>query len=268
MSPPGSGAPEDVVGVVLAAGRGSRMSPITDRTPKPLLTVDNERLLDLAVARVRALTSQIAVNAHHLADQIADAAKLLDPAMHVSVESELLGTAGALRQLRSFIDGRPVVVTNADLWLSDPIPGFLDGWDGRMPRLLVQDTGRPSDFGTLRYMGVSTVPADVAARLEYSPSGLYSAVWRDAFAAGELEFVQLTGRSFDCGTPAEFLTANLSAGDGSSVVAPDARVSGTLDRSVVLAGATVEVGEHLVCAIRDRFGHTMTADPQQVRILR
>lgn len=267
MSTPATPA-ADVVGVVLAAGRGSRMSPITDRTPKPLLTVNNERLLDLAIARVGALASHVAVNASHLADQIADAATRLDPAIHVSVEPELLGTAGALRRLRSFLDGRPVLVTNADLWLSDPIPGFLDGWDGAAPRLLVQDTGRPSDFGTLRYMGVSTVPAPVAARLEYSPSGLYSAVWRDAFAAGKLEFVRLTGRSFDCGTPAEFLTANLAAGDGGSVVAPDARVLGSLDRSVVLAGATVEPGEQLVCAIRDRFGHTMTADPQQVHIQR
>lgn len=259
--------PADVVGVVLAAGRGSRLSPITDRTPKPLLTVDNDRLLDLAIARIGALTEHIAVNAHHLADQIAVVAHDLDPTIHLSVERELLGTAGALRHLRSFVDGRPVLVTNADLWLSDPIEGFLDGWDGTRPRLLVQDTGAPSDFGTLRYMGVSTVPAEVAARLEYSPSGLYAAVWRDAFTAGKLEFIELTGRSFDCGTPAEFLTANLSAGDGSSVIAPDARVLGRVDRSVVLAGATVDRDEDLVCAIRDRFGHTMSADPAQVRVL-
>ena len=256
----------DVVGVVLAAGRGSRMRPITDRTPKPLLTVNNDRLLDLAIARIRPLTARIAVNAHHLADQIAAAAGRVDPDIHLSVEHELLGTAGALRHLRSFIDGRPVLVTNADLWLSDPIPGFLDGWDGRRARLLVQDTGSPSDFGTLRYMGVSTVPAEVAARLDYSPSGLYSAVWRDAFASGELEFVALSGRSFDCGTPAEFLTANLSAGDGASVIAPDARVLGRVEQSVVLTGARVGPDEHLVCAIRDRFGHTMTADPALVHV--
>lgn len=268
VTPAPTGPAADVVGVVLAAGRGSRMSPITDRTPKPLLTVDNSRLLDLAIARIGALTSSLAVNAHHLADQIVDAATALDPTIHLSVETDLLGTAGALRHLRSFIDGRPVLVTNADLWLSDPVTSFLDGWDGTRPRLLVRDTGRPADFGTLRYMGVSTVPADIAARLEYSPSGLYSAVWREAFAAGGLEFVELTGRSFDCGTPAEFLTANLSAGDGSSVIAPDARVLGRVDRSVLLAGATVGPDEHLVCAIRDRFGSTMTADPAQVQIRR
>ena len=255
----------DVVGVVLAAGRGSRMSPITDFVPKPLLTVANHRLLDLALARVGAVVTDVAVNAHHLADQIAAAATAFRPSVHVSFEREkLLGTAGALRQLRDWIDGRPVLVNNSDLWLSDPIDHFLDGWDGERARLLVRDMGRPADFGNFRYMGVSTVPAKIAASLGFSPDGLYSAVWKDADARGELEFVELGGRSFDCGTPAEFLTANLSAAGSSSVVAPGAEVLGELDRCVILAGARVEPGEHLVCAIRDRFGNTMTADPADV----
>lgn len=259
-----AGRPE-LAAVVLAAGRGSRMRPITDRIPKPLLTVANHRLLDLALDRVSRLADSVAVNAHHLADQVAAAALSFSPDVHVSIERDgLLGTAGALRHLRDWIDGRAVLVTNSDLWLADPIDRFLDGWDGDRPRLLVQDIGRPADFGSLRYLGVSTVPAKTAAALQYSPSGLYSALWRRAFDSGDLEFVRLTGRSFDCGTPAEFLTANLSAANGSSVVASDASVFGTLDRSVVLAGASVTADEHLVCAIRDRFGNTMTADPALV----
>ena len=255
----------DVVGVVLAAGRGSRMSPITDFVPKPLLTVNNERLLDLALARVGAVVTEMAVNAHHLADQIADAATAFRPSVHVSFERErLLGTAGALRHLRDWIDGRPVLVNNSDLWLSDPITTFLNGWDGERPRLLVRDMGRPADFGTFRYMGVSTVPAKVAAALEYAPDGLYSAVWKDAWAREELEFVEIAGGSFDCGTPAEFLTANLSAAGASSVVAPDAVVRGHLDRCVILGGARVEPGERLVCAVRDRFGNTVTAQESDV----
>jgi MurNAc alpha-1-phosphate uridylyltransferase len=255
----------DIVGVVLAAGRGSRLSPITDHVPKPLLTVDNQPLLELALRRVGALVGPVAINAHHLADQIAAAAVAFAPDVHVSLErDELLGTAGALRHLRDWIAGRAVLVNNSDLWLSDPIDNFLDGWDGTRPRLLVQDMGRASDFGNLRYMGVSTVPATSALALDYATPGLYSALWRDAFTAGGLEFVELTGRSFDCGTPAEFLTANLSASGRSSVVAPDAIVQGSLDRCVILSGATVQPGEQLVCAIRDRFGNTLTSDPAEV----
>lgn len=243
------------------------MSPITDLVPKPLLTVDNERLLDLALARLRTVVRDLAVNAHHLSEQIAEAAGAFDARVHVSFERErLLGTAGALAQLRKWIDGRPVLITNSDLWLSDPIDAFLRGWDGTRPRLLVRDMGRQSDFGSLRYMGVSTVPAHIAAQLQYEPSGLYSALWRDAFAREELEFVELTGHSFDCGTPAEFLSANLAAAGADSVVATDAHVAGTLDRSVVLTGGHVGADEHLSCAIRDRFGNTMAADPADVLI--
>jgi hypothetical protein len=52
------------------------------------------------------------------------------------------------------------------------------------------------------------------------------------------------------------------------VVAPDARVSGRIDRCVVLSGASVGPDEHLVCVVRDRFGHTVAADPAQVQVLR
>lgn len=253
--------------MVLAAGRGSRMRPITDFVPKPLLTVNNQRLLDLAFTRMSGIVDDLAVNAHHLPEQIAEAAAGFDPQIQVSVETDvLLGTAGALARLRNWIDGRAVLLNNSDLWLSDPIDDFLRGWDGTRPRLLVQDVGRPADFGHLRYMGVSTVPARIAAELRPEPSGLYSTVWRDAFARNELDFVQLTGTSFDCGTPGEFITANLSAAGTETVVAPDARITGSIDRSVVLAGGRVGANEHLTCAIRDRFGNTLTADPADVSV--
>ncbi len=277
---------DDLAGVVLAAGRGSRMSPLTDRVPKPLLTVGNERLLDLALQRVRLLIGgppvgdredqvdrvdhvggDLAVNAHYLAAKVALAAAAFEPSVHVSLERRTaLGTAGALRHLRDWIDGRPVLLSNSDLWLAEPIDGFLDGWDGMRPRLLVQELNKPADFGRFRYLGVSTVPAATAAALGYSPSGLYRALWQEAYADGGLEFVEFTGRSFDCGTPAEFLAANLAAAHGESVIAPDALVHGTIDRCVVLEGALVAPEEHLVCAIRDRFGHTVTVDPAQVQV--
>ncbi|MTD12664.1 NTP transferase domain-containing protein [Nakamurella sp. YIM 132087] len=247
-------------GVVLAAGRGSRMSPLTDVVPKPLLTVGNVSLLELAIRRMERLTSSLAVNAHHLADQIAAAAGQLHPGIEVSFERErLLGTAGALWQLRDWIDGRPVVVANSDVWLQGPVDQLLEGWDGRRPRLLVKDMGRPADFGTLRFLGVSTVPADVAARLGPDPDGLYAAVWKNAHASGGLEFVEVVGEAHDCGTPAEFLTANQLAAGTDSVVAPDAVVEGTIREVVLLPGARVAAGEHLERAIRDACGHTLDA---------
>ena len=54
----------------------------------------------------------------------------------------------------------------------------------------------------------------------------------------------------DCGTPADYLRANLAANGGQSVVGPGAVVDGELVRSVVWAGAHVRAGERLVDAIR------------------
>lgn len=261
-----------VVGVVLAAGIGSRMRPLTDRTPKSLLTVAGRPLLDLALERVRqvpgiapsARAGAVAVNVHHLADQVETAARTFQPGVHVSDErAALLGTAGAVHRLAGWIDDRAVVVANSDVWLTEP-PRLLEGWDGVRPRLLVQDAGRPADFGTLRFLGMSVLPAHMAAALTGQPSGLYGAVWQRAAERGDLDFVVTGAPAFDCGTPAEFITANLHAARARSVLAPDAVIDGEVDLSVVLAGGRVAAGEHLIGAVRDRFGATVLAAPADI----
>src|SRR3954471_155012 len=105
---------DSLAGIVLAAGAGTRLRPLTELRPKALCPVNNVPLVDLALARVAAATADMAVNAHHgratLQTHIGDRA-------HLSIEEpEALGTAGALGQLRDWIDRRPVLVTNADAW--------------------------------------------------------------------------------------------------------------------------------------------------------
>ena len=58
------------------------------------------------------------------------------------------------------------------------------------------------------------------------------------------------GPFFDCGTPAEYLAANLAASGGQSVIGEGARVAGELVRSVVWPGGVVRAGERLVESIR------------------
>jgi len=73
--------------IVLAAGRGERLRPLTDETPKPLLEIGGTTLLDAALARVAAAVPlsprDVAVNAHWLAEQIVAA---VGDRAHVSVE--------------------------------------------------------------------------------------------------------------------------------------------------------------------------------------
>jgi MurNAc alpha-1-phosphate uridylyltransferase len=245
--------------VVLAAGAGTRLRPLTDVRPKALCPVDNVPLVDLAIGRVRLLTPDVAVNVHaarammeeHLAGRV-----------HLSVEEPVaLGTAGALGRLRAWIDGRATVAVNADAWHRFDLAALVDGWDGDRVRLLVVEDPARGDFGTWRYCGAAVLPWSEVADLPETPSGLYEVSWRRLAEEGGLDLVPAHGPFFDCGTPADYLAANLAASGGESVVGEDARVEGELVRSVVWAGGVVGAGERLVECVRVGSSLTVPAGP-------
>jgi NDP-sugar pyrophosphorylase family protein len=145
-----------------------------------------------------------------------------------------------------------VLVTNSDAWLPIDLGAFVDGWDGERIRLLVVEDRERPDFGSARYCGVALMPwADVEG-LEPEPAGLYEVSWRYAFELGRLDLVDHDGPFVDCGTPADYLRANLLASGGDSVIGPGAQVdaSAVVESSVVWPGAVVEAGERLTGAIR------------------
>ncbi len=249
----------DLVGVVLAAGEGRRLRPLTELRPKALCPVNNVPLLDLAIARMRPHVAEIAVNAHHLAQQVQTHLDGTD--VMVSVETpRALGTAGALGALGQWTAGRDVLIHNADAWLTDPLDQLIHGWDGVRPRLLVGPVGDcRADFGDRRFVGASLLPGAVAASLPARPLGLYEAVWRNAWERGRLELVDVTGPAIDCGTVAEYLRANLTASGGESVVGAGCVVKGEVRRSVIWDGCTVGPGEWLTDAVRATDSLTVLA---------
>ena len=106
---------------MLAAGAGSRLRPLTWLRPKALCPVDGTPLVDRALSQASELTSSLAVNVHHGRDALV---AHLDGRAHLSLEEpEALGTAGALGQLRDWIDGRPTLVINGDTWCPTPASG-------------------------------------------------------------------------------------------------------------------------------------------------
>jgi N-acetyl-alpha-D-muramate 1-phosphate uridylyltransferase len=245
--------------LVLAAGAGKRLRPLSDLRPKPLCPIGHTTLLDLALDRVRPVVAPaaIAVNGHHLADQIV--AHVGDRAT-VSIEQpEALGTAGAAGAIRGWVDGRDLLIANGDVCFAAPIGivDFVANWDRERPRLLVvEDTSRPDFDGRWRFAGVSLLPAALAAELRAEPSGLFEVVWRSA----SLDLVPTEASYVDCADPPSYLRANLMLSGGRSVIGANATIAGRVERSVVWPGAEVRRGEHLVEVIRahDRDGRPVT----------
>jgi MurNAc alpha-1-phosphate uridylyltransferase len=257
----------DLCALVLAAGAGRRLQPITATIPKALCPVGNVALLDRALHRLAehglAGPDLVAVNACYLADRVVGH---VGARARLSVEPTALGTAGAVAELRGWIAGRAVLVGNADAYLSPTrdlasdrardlasdqpsapardLAELLAGWDGETVRVLgvPAEPGRPAEFGSMRFAGFSLLPGSVAADLPRGASELVHQVWRPAERAGRLEVIHYEGFYLDTGTPVDFLAANLHAASGSangSLVAAGAEVSGTVDRAVVGAGARV-----------------------------
>lgn len=241
-----------VAGVVLAAGAGTRLRPLTALRPKALCPVANRPLVDWALDRVSPYAERLAVNVHHGREQML--AHLAGRGLHLSVEDGMaLGTAGALGRLRDWLAGADVLLTNADAWQPaspDPLRRLLDGWDGERPRLLCLRDPSRGDFGELHYVGSALLPWWSVRDLQPVPSGLYEASWGRLYAEGRLDLVVDDTLHIDCGTAADYLRANLAASGGRPVVGEGAVVEGRLVRSVVWPAARVGPDETLVDAIR------------------
>jgi N-acetyl-alpha-D-muramate 1-phosphate uridylyltransferase len=243
---------DSLAAVVLAAGIGTRLRPLTLLRPKPLCPVGDRPLVDHALDRVRAAADEVAVNVHAGRDAME---AHLDGRAHLSIEADRpLGTAGALGHLRGWLDGRPALVVNGDAWCPGSLEGFASGWDGERIRLLLvgDDELRPTSA-----VAGALMPWNDLAPLSAEPAGLYEVSWQQAAVEGRVEVVRHDGLFIDCGTPADYLAANLAESGGESVLGEGAVVEGRIERTVVWPGARVWAAEHLVDAIRADGGMTV-----------
>ncbi len=104
--------------LVLAAGKGERLRPLTDTTPKPLLEVGGRLLIHYPLMMLkRGGITQIAINVHHLADMIEaslESGDALGLNIRYSREVVLFGTGGPLVALRDYLGGETFVIANSD----------------------------------------------------------------------------------------------------------------------------------------------------------
>jgi MurNAc alpha-1-phosphate uridylyltransferase len=233
--------------MVMAAGLGTRMRPLTDDKPKPLVMVAGKTLLDHALDRLVAAGVTLAVvNVHYKAEMVkAHLAKRHDVEIRFSEETDaLLGTGGGVVKAMPHFAGEPFFIMNSDSvwvegfghaldrmkqrWDTDTMDGLLlmasmvtaIGYegpgdfnmdpDGHLTRV---DEQRLSPFA---YPGVQIVHPRL---FDKAPAGVFSTnrVWDVAIAAGRLYGMRLDGVWIHVGTPEAVADADAFLADRPAV---------------------------------------------------
>jgi MurNAc alpha-1-phosphate uridylyltransferase len=123
--------------MILAAGKGTRLAPLTDTTPKPLIEVDGKPLIDHILDRVVAVgVKKVVVNTFHLGEQIEKhLGGRADIEIVFSREDELLETGGGVAKALPLLGDAPFFAINGDsLWVDAMKPTLArlaEAWDGK-----------------------------------------------------------------------------------------------------------------------------------------
>ena len=158
--------------MVLAAGLGTRMRPLTDTTPKALVTVAGKPLIDHVLDRLVAAGIETAVvNVHHFADQMeAHLATRKDIQIRISDErAALLDSGGGIKHARPLLGDEPVMIANIDsLWIEGETPALESlkaAWDPEQMDLCLLLVRRGHGIG---FEGPQGFFRDDAGRLVHS----------------------------------------------------------------------------------------------------
>ena len=205
--------------MLLAAGLGKRLRPITDTTPKPMLEVGGKPLIEHHLERLRAGGIQdVVINLHHLGDQIhsrlGDGAQL-GINISYSIETELLETGGGIKKALPMLGDSPFLVASADTYLDFDLGRLPKELPAGMLGLLVMTNNPPHhpegdyspgdnsilrlDGDLLTYTGTGMLHPDLVRDVPDSVFMLRK-VFDDAVRVGKLLGIEHDGYWCDVGT--------------------------------------------------------------------
>ena len=218
--------------MIMAAGLGKRMRPLTATKPKPLIAVAGKALLDHVLDRLRgAGVKKVVVNVHYLADAVEAHLTSRKHGLEVVISDErklLMETGGGLVQAADLIDSDPFLAINSDnLWIDGPadtLKLLASHWDDKkmdallllVPLARAQNHRGLGDFhmdrqGRLRRRDKSRVAPFVFTGIQIlskrllrdAPDGPFSTnlLWNRAIAEGRCFGAVHQGLWFDVGTP-------------------------------------------------------------------
>ncbi len=141
--------------MILAAGFGTRLRPLTDTIPKPLLPVGGTPLIVWNLLLLRAAgIREVMINLHYLGSMIEEAlgdGSRWDMLIAYSHESTILGTGGGLKAAEGFFEGQPFLVINGDTLLNLDLLEFLDFHQsqGGIATLVLRDDPHATQWGAV-----------------------------------------------------------------------------------------------------------------------
>ncbi len=163
------------VAMILAAGRGERMRPLTDHTPKPLLMVHDKPLIVWHIERLKkAGITQLVINHAHLGEQIEHAlgdGSAFGVNIAYSPEDTALETGGGIARALSLLGEQPFLVVNGDVWTDIDYAALALDEDDLAHLVLVSNPSHnlKGDFA----LSNGRVTVEGADKLTFSGIGLY-----------------------------------------------------------------------------------------------
>ena len=207
--------------MILAAGYGKRMRPLTDHTPKPLLQAGGKPLIDHHIEALRtAGVEQLVVNTGWLGERLearlGDGARL-GVSIRWSREGTPLETAGGIRRALPLLGPDPFLLVNGDIWTDYDFSALVDAPVGDdLARLVLVDNPAHHDSGDFHLTAGGRVSDNAEPRLTYAgiarlDPALFAAlddgerrlapVLRAAMARGRVSGEHHRGHWWDIGTP-------------------------------------------------------------------
>lgn len=204
--------------MILAAGRGERMRPLTDQTPKPLLKVGGKALIEYHLDNIkRAGIDEVIINHAWLGQQIETAlgaGRRYGLRIEYSREGEALETAGGIQRALTLLGDEPFIAINGDIWTDYPLQSLPPLPTGLAHLVLVDNppqhpagdfmlqAGRllPEGDNCLTFSGIGLYRPELFAGLAPGKSPL-APLLRAAMTRGEVTGEYYSGRWFDIGTP-------------------------------------------------------------------
>lgn len=253
--------------MILCAGLGTRLRPLTEELPKPLVPIGDRSILAHTAARLAAAGfSSAIINTHHIPSEFDREISSLPIKIEAIHEPVIRGTAGGVAGARTHLGPAPVLVWNGDILVDPPIEDLLAaagdwlclavaprergegtvglGSDGQVVRLRGQRFGE--EHSGADYVGVAALGARCLAELPDQGCLVGDVALPLLESGGAVRTVPISGRWTDAGDPSSYLEANLDwlaahAEPGKPWLGPGAQVDSGVRVSSSVIGTAAEL---------------------------